>query len=445
MWKLTIQDDQATKTVVHLVREEYTVGRDETNAVRLTERNISRKHAKLAQLNDQWRLHDIRSYNGCYVNGARVADPQPLMHGDLIQLGDYRLTLEDETQVAGSDDGVLTVPGRPSMHTQSDRLVLIAGPGQGQEFVLGTDRIVVGRGEECEISVNHPSVSRVHAEIRRVAEGRWEAVDLSSANGVRINGVEMPQSLLDSRDVIELGDVILKFLPAGEIYIPGPDEALRIEAKGRGVPLSLKIGFVLALLAAAAVAAFALKPPDPPITPIARSENRDPVGQTLREATALLAQGNTEGAMERARGIPESSNLRASSDFRAIQDAWADALFDKAARSQDPTEKRAILDRIAATPSVDPARRKRAADEVEAMQKSAVNIADLPSDDEASADAAPKEASPEPSEKKPAPTAAKTATAKKPSPPAPKTTATPAPKTTATSGSLVRKNPFGGP
>ena len=45
MWKLTIEDDQASKTVVHLVRDDYTIGRAEENTVRLTERNISRRHA----------------------------------------------------------------------------------------------------------------------------------------------------------------------------------------------------------------------------------------------------------------------------------------------------------------------------------------------------------------------------------------------------------------
>ena len=41
MWKLTIEDDQASKTVVQLVRDDYSIGRAEDNTVRLTERNIS--------------------------------------------------------------------------------------------------------------------------------------------------------------------------------------------------------------------------------------------------------------------------------------------------------------------------------------------------------------------------------------------------------------------
>jgi pSer/pThr/pTyr-binding forkhead associated (FHA) protein len=444
MWKLTIQDDQATKTVVHLVRDEYTLGRDEGNAVRLTERNISRRHARLAKQAEEWRLHDLTSYNGCYVNGARVAEPQKLMHGDLIQLGDYRLTLEDEALSASGEDGVLTLPGRPGMHTQSDRLVLIAGPGQGQEFVLATERLVIGRGEECEVSVNHPSVSRVHAEIRRAVDGRWEIVDLSSANGIRVNGSELPNSLLDSRDVIELGDVVLKYLPAGEIYIPGPEEALRLDrgAHGKqGLPFWLKLAVVLALAAGAAVLVMVLRTPPAPPAPIARSEGTDPIGQLLKDARTLLAKGDVEGAMRRASGIPESSNLRASNDFRAIQDAWADSLFDKTAKTSDPSEKRVLLDRIAATPSVDPARRKRAADELEALTRAAVDITELPSDEEETSEAAV--ATSEPSAKKAATTAAKPAPAVAPKK-AP--TATPAAaKTSTSSGSLVRKNPFGGP
>jgi hypothetical protein len=328
------------------------------------------------------------------------------------------------------------------MHTQSDRLVLVAGPGQGQEFVLGSDRLVIGRGEECEVSINHPSVSRVHAEIRRVGEGHWEIVDLSSANGIRVNGSELPNSLLDSRDVIELGDVVLKFLPAGEIYIPGPEEALRLDrgAPGKqGLPFWLKLAVVLALAAGAAVLVMVLRSPEPPPAPIVKAEGTDPIGQLLKDAKAMLAKGDIEGAMQRAAGIPESSNLRASNDYRAIQDAWADSLFDKAAKTQDAIEKRALYDKIAGTASVDPARRKRAADEVEALQKAAVDITELPSAEDATGDApdAPSE-KPDASAKKVAVTPPKTATAAAPKKaPAPATA-----KTSTPSGSLVRKTPF---
>jgi two-component system response regulator AtoC len=46
--------------------------------------------------------------------------------------------------------------------------------------------IVVGRGDDCEIRVDHPSVSRRHMAIR-VAEGVF-VVDLASSNGTRLGG-----------------------------------------------------------------------------------------------------------------------------------------------------------------------------------------------------------------------------------------------------------------
>ena len=47
MWKLVIEDDEGKRTVVPLTRDQYSVGRKEGNTIRLTERNVSREHARL--------------------------------------------------------------------------------------------------------------------------------------------------------------------------------------------------------------------------------------------------------------------------------------------------------------------------------------------------------------------------------------------------------------
>src|SRR5512132_669998 len=97
MWKLAIEDDQGNRTVVNLVRDEYSIGRAEENTVRLTERNISRRHAKIAKNGTNWMLSDVGSHNGSFLNGVRVTDTQKVEHGDLLQFGDYRLEMIDET------------------------------------------------------------------------------------------------------------------------------------------------------------------------------------------------------------------------------------------------------------------------------------------------------------------------------------------------------------
>ena len=51
MWKLAIEDDEGKQTVVPLTRDEYTIGRKDGNTIRLTERNVSREHARLYKKN----------------------------------------------------------------------------------------------------------------------------------------------------------------------------------------------------------------------------------------------------------------------------------------------------------------------------------------------------------------------------------------------------------
>ena len=191
MWKLVIEDDEGKRTVVPLTREDYTIGRQEGNTIRLTERNVSRKHARLKKRDANganggpppgstgYLLEDLASYNGVYVNGLRVAKLQDLVHGDLVQIGDYRIILQDDAVVEPPTsvpvgpapfDPKATVPtgaaARGSLLMERpNRLVMLAGPTPGVEFPLTTDRLTVGRAEDATISINHNSVSRLHCEI----------------------------------------------------------------------------------------------------------------------------------------------------------------------------------------------------------------------------------------------------------------------------------------
>ena len=96
MLKLIIEDDEGRKTVVPFVRDEITIGRQEGNTIRLTERNVSRRHARLVRLNGHVVVEDLGSYNGTRINGERIAGQSPLKEGDLIQIGDYDLALQTE-------------------------------------------------------------------------------------------------------------------------------------------------------------------------------------------------------------------------------------------------------------------------------------------------------------------------------------------------------------
>ncbi len=432
MWKLSIADDQANTTVVNLTRDEYTVGRAEDSAVRLTERNISRHHARLRRQGNGWGLEDLESYNGCYVNGTRVGGVHPLEHGDLVQLGDYRLELLDESAVAGVDGGPgATLPAMPrgiALLDQPDRLVMLVGPTPGAEFQLAQEPLVIGRGEECPISINHSSVSRAHAEIRPAAGGRYELIDKGSANGIRINGVELQQGLVDSRDLVELGDVVLKFIPAGQIYKPGADESQQIEMapasldgflayppseqpRPQGLPPVAKLALgVLGLGALVLLGMVTLGGSSSRETTLAAvTAAADPAAEALAAAKALLDQGDVEGAHRRINeGIPETSNARQSEEFRDIEAKWADSLFKQARETDDLDEKKRLLDRIAKATGVDSTRRKQASSELEKLSGAGVDVSELPQIPKVEASQA-------------------------------------APPTAPSGGALVRKNPFDSP
>jgi pSer/pThr/pTyr-binding forkhead associated (FHA) protein len=66
-----------------------TIGRSTNNDVALPwDREVSRVHASLERLGDEWTLvDDGRSHNGSFIDGARVQGRQRLRDGDAIALG----------------------------------------------------------------------------------------------------------------------------------------------------------------------------------------------------------------------------------------------------------------------------------------------------------------------------------------------------------------------
>lgn len=83
---------------------------------------------------------------------------------------------------------------------------------------LATQALRVGRQIDCEILLNHPSVSRLHAGIN-VVEGRFYLINLSQSHPVTLNGrlVEFnePEALADG-DIAQLGSFYLHMSRAGE-------------------------------------------------------------------------------------------------------------------------------------------------------------------------------------------------------------------------------------
>jgi pSer/pThr/pTyr-binding forkhead associated (FHA) protein len=405
MWKLCVVDDESNRTVVKLVRGDYSLGRAEDSTIRLTERNISRLHARLFREGDsEWTIEDKNSYTGSFVNGERVATPRQLKHGDTIQLGDYRLELMDETQQAVEAralDQLVSAAQLP------DRFVVVQGPGVGTVYPLSEQKLLVGRGEECQIALDDASVSRVHVEVLRTEHGLM-ILDQGSSNGLRINGADLPSAMLRSGDVVELGDVRLKFVPAGVEDVvtqaaPLSTRAAELEfvprgRSGRGA-MALYMGGALLVVGvivlavrpaeetptATSVRVEQAEPPEPVAAEAAPDKAAaapaDGSARLLEEASGLATEGAIVAAHRKLAEIPQDSSLRQSEAFKSIERRWADEIFKAAEESPDPSERRSLLDKVAKTPEVDTERRQRAASELAKLDEGvqAVDVADLPS------------------------------------------------------------------
>jgi ABC transport system ATP-binding/permease protein len=121
--KLIIEDDEGRKTVVPFVRDEITIGRQEGNTIRLTERNVSRRHARLLRQQTNVLIEDLGSYNGIKVNGDRITGQVQVQDGDLIQIGDYDLAVQREEDArAGATVPLDTTPTRSSGPAPTQKL-----------------------------------------------------------------------------------------------------------------------------------------------------------------------------------------------------------------------------------------------------------------------------------------------------------------------------------
>jgi len=400
MWKLVIEDDEGKRTVVPLTRDDYSIGRQEGNTIRLTERNVSRTHGRVrrnraANGNGQvFVLEDLRSYNGLFVNGLRVAHTQDLQNGDLIQIGDYRIVLQDDAAQASADnatvplsnidpsDAKATIPIATAYRGQTlterpNRLVMLVGPTPGVEYPLDRERMTIGRAEDASISVNHNSVSRLHCEVHALGDGRFEIVDKGSSNGVRVNAVELRRSIIEAGDVIELGDVRFKFVGAGQIFVPDPNESQQLTAisdrdvdlavsnkKGLGAYALPVIG-ALIIGGGVLVAALVLSHRNTGNDALDAGAGATPDTtdtQILADAKAGCSLDECEKSHLALTSIPESSPAREHPDFRWIVSTWADSVMRRARTEPDMAVRRQNLQRVISDPKVDADRRKQAED-----------------------------------------------------------------------------------
>ena len=258
-----------------LKRSVVTIGRGEDNDIWLDDDMASRNHAELAWDKGQVYLTDCDSMNGVLLNGKRIRGTVMVTAGHLLEIGSHRLLFvsaersgaaneqddpllrhvwhsaaalqpdsekmpmtelprreEDDNEVGKQTTHVLSplhaealtieeqettemtlVSALPPTDELSGVLRICNGENTGQCFSLDRALITIGRGSECDFVINDASISRVHAQILRQANGMY-VQDLSSRNGTKVNDEVLyaPQRL-QAGDIVCVGSIQLAYSP----------------------------------------------------------------------------------------------------------------------------------------------------------------------------------------------------------------------------------------
>ena len=89
-----------------LTEAEVSIGREPANQICVNDHSVSRRHCLIRREGDSFRIIDLESYNGTFVNAVPVGE-QSLNHGDQIAVGSVRfLFLLQDLEATNSDQPV---------------------------------------------------------------------------------------------------------------------------------------------------------------------------------------------------------------------------------------------------------------------------------------------------------------------------------------------------
>src|SRR4029078_10212220 len=90
------------------------------------------------------------------------------------------------------------------------KLLLFWDGGSEVHAVRPGARLVIGRGDDCDLRLPHESVSRRHAVLS--GDGAWRIEDLGSSNGTFVGGVPLHKGAsrpIEPGQIVMLGDARL--------------------------------------------------------------------------------------------------------------------------------------------------------------------------------------------------------------------------------------------
>jgi len=91
-------------------------------------------------------------------------------------------------------------------------VTVVSGLDAGRIVPMNRETMVIGRGDEADLTIEDSAVSRVHARILRRPDGTFQVEDLGSTNGTFVRGRRVMIAFLAEGDHVQLGPrALLRF------------------------------------------------------------------------------------------------------------------------------------------------------------------------------------------------------------------------------------------
>lgn len=87
-YRLVVRQGPIAGQIFELNKSEVTIGRDISNDFVINDAEVSRKHARLTLEENRYKIEDLNSTNGTYIDGQRLIGPHMLSVGEIIMFGD---------------------------------------------------------------------------------------------------------------------------------------------------------------------------------------------------------------------------------------------------------------------------------------------------------------------------------------------------------------------
>ena len=105
MFLITLTEKGGGSSQLTFEKGEVTIGRLAGNDIVLGKGNVSKYHSRIVLKDGKFIIVDMKSTNGTYVNGKKIAAPQVVKPTDKIYIGDYIINVEAGEEGGAEDDG----------------------------------------------------------------------------------------------------------------------------------------------------------------------------------------------------------------------------------------------------------------------------------------------------------------------------------------------------